>query len=75
MDFSTNKTPVEITKKGPFGGTYFKDIYSSINDNFYKDSSKEFKELKNIDERYHSSDYYDVSVNEYGVKCDTTLRF
>ena len=56
MDFSTNKTPVEITKKGPFGGTYFKDIYSSINDNFYKDSSKEFKELKNIDERYHSSD-------------------
>ena len=75
MDFGTNKTPVEIIKEGAFGGTYFRDIYSSINDKFYKDSWKEFRELKNIDERYYSSDYYDISVNKYGVKCDTPLRF
>ena len=24
---------------------------------------------------YYSSDYYDVSVNKYGVKCKTSLRF
>ena len=34
-----------------------------------------FKELKNIDERYYSSDYYDVRANKYGVKCGTSLRF
>ena len=31
MSFSPNKTPIEIIKEGPFGGTYFRDIYSSIN--------------------------------------------
>ena len=28
MNFSPNKTPVEIIKQGAFGGTYFRDIYS-----------------------------------------------
>ena len=31
MSFNPNKTPIEITKEGAFGGTYFRDIYSSIN--------------------------------------------
>ena len=46
MDFGTNKTPVEIIREGAFAGTYFRDIYSSVNDKFYKNSGKEFKELK-----------------------------
>ena len=28
-----------------------------------------------IDHKYYYSDYYDVSVNKYGVKCGTSLRF
>ena len=32
MDFSPNKTPTEIIKQGAFRGTYFRDIYSSINE-------------------------------------------
>ena len=36
---------------------------------------KEFNQLKNIDQKYYSSDYYDISVNKYGVKCGTSLRF
>ena len=32
MDFGTNKTPVEIINEGAFGGTYFRDIYSGLND-------------------------------------------
>ena len=40
MDFGTNKTPIEVTKKGAFGGTYFRDIYSGVNDRWYKDSRK-----------------------------------
>ena len=36
MDFSPNKTPIEIIKEGAFGGTYFRDIYSRINEKWYK---------------------------------------
>ena len=36
---------------------------------------KEFDQLKNIDHKYYCSDYYDVSVNKYGVKWGTSLRF
>ena len=35
----------------------------------------EFDQLKDIDQKYYCSDYYDVSVNKYGVKCRTSLRF
>ena len=31
MDFSSNKTPLEIIKEGAFGGIYFRDVYSNIN--------------------------------------------
>ena len=40
MDFSTNKTPVEIIKANAFGGTYFGDIYSGVNGKWYKTSWK-----------------------------------
>ena len=30
--------------------------------------------MKDIDQKYYCSDYYDVSVNKYGVKCGTSLR-
>ena len=48
MDFSANKTPVEVIKERPFGGTYFRDIYSGVNSKQYRNSWKEFDELKNI---------------------------
>ena len=32
MSFSPNKTLIEIIKEGAFGGTYFRDIYSDINE-------------------------------------------
>ena len=75
MDFSPNKIRIEIINKEVFGGTYFRDIYSSINENWYKNSGKEFIQIKNIDTKFYASDYYDVNVNKYGVKCGTSLRF
>ena len=75
MDFNTNKTLVEIIKEGAFGGTYFRDIYSSVIGKWYKSSWKEFDVLENIDQKYYCSDYYDASVNKYGVECVTSLRF
>ena len=75
MDFSPNKTPIEIIKEGAFGGTYFRDIYSGINEKWYRKSWKEFDQLKNIDARLYASDCYDVNVNKYGVKRGALLRF
>ena len=36
MNFGANKTPVEVIKENPFGRTYFKDIYSSVNGKWYR---------------------------------------
>ena len=30
MEFGANKTLVEVIEEGAFGGTYFRDIYSSV---------------------------------------------
>ena len=75
MEFNPNKTPIEVIREGSFRGTYFRDIYSGINEKWYQNSWKEFAQLKNIDAKLYTSDYYDVNVNRHGVKCETSLRF
>ena len=50
MDFGTNKRLAEIIKEGAFGGTYLRDIYSSVNGKWYKNSWKGFDVLENIDQ-------------------------
>ena len=55
-----------MIKEGAFGGTYFRDIYSDINEKWYKNSWEEFLCLKNIEVKLYASDYYDVSGNKYG---------
>ena len=75
MDFGTSKTPVQVIEEGASGGTYFRDIYSGVNGKWYRKTWKEFDELKSIYSKYYCSNYYDVSVNKYGVKCGTSLRF
>ena len=46
-----------------------------MNNRWYKNTWKEFKELENVDKKYYSSDIYDVKLKKYGVKCGTSLRF
>ena len=75
MDFSPNKTPIEVIREGVFGGTCFRNIYSGINDRWYKNSWKEFVQLRNIDAKFYASDYYDMNVNKYSVTSRTSLRF
>ena len=75
MDFRANKTPIEVIKEGAFGGTYFRDIYSGVNEKWYRKLWKNHDLLKDIDQKYYRSRCYDVSVNEYGVKCGTLVRF
>ena len=71
MDSRPNITPVEVIKKGTFGRNYFRDIYSSVIHKWYQNSWKEFYELENIDQKYYCSNYYELSINKYGVKCRT----
>ena len=61
MDFGANKTPVEVIKEGAFGGTYFSDIYSSVNCKWYR---KSWKVPKDIDRKSYCSNYYDSNINK-----------
>ena len=45
MNFSPNITPIEIIKGG-FGVTYFRDIYSAINKEWYKKFMERFCSVK-----------------------------
>ena len=51
MKFNPNIRPIDVIKKGAFGGTYFRNIYSNVNNEFYKNTWKEFKELKEVDKK------------------------
>ena len=48
MDFKPNKTPAEIINEGAFGGTYFRDIYSGVNNKLHKNSWKNMMFLKRL---------------------------
>ena len=75
MDFRPNISLNEVIKKRAFGETYFRNIYFSVTDEWYETSFREFDVLEDIDQNYYCLNYYDVSVNKYGVKCVTSLRF
>ena len=75
MEFHPNITPIDVIKKGVFGGTYFRDIYSGVNNKWSKNSWKKFEELKDIDKKYYSSGFYDADLNHCRVEVGTSLRF
>ena len=52
-----------------------KFILMSIKNSIKIHGKNLFIYLKNIDAKFYASDYYDVNVNKYGVKCGTSLRF
>ena len=60
MNFGANEIPAEIIKEDAFGRTNFRNIYSGVNNKRYKNSWKEFHVLKNVDQKYYCSDYYDL---------------
>ena len=67
MKFNPKISPIDVIEKGEFGGTYFRDIYSNVNNKFKKNTY--------IDKKYYCSYFYDVKLNYYGVKVGTSLRF
>ena len=78
-DFKPNVTPKDVFKKGAFGGTYFRPIYSSITDKKYnsEDVISEYPKswFRGMDiEKKLISSKYDKNVNKYGVKCGSSLE-
>ena len=53
MDFSGNKSPIQVIREGAFRETYLRDICSGANEKWYKKSWKEFDQLKYIDQKYY----------------------
>lgn len=78
-DFKPNLTPKQVLKMGSFGGTYFRDIQSSVTGKKHsgKNAIKSFPKdwFKNIDlEKKVLSQKYDKDVNTYKVKCGSSLE-
>ena len=48
MEFKPNITPLDVIKKGAFGGTYFRDIYSNVNNKWYKNSWNRIQRIHRI---------------------------
>ena len=75
IKFNPNKTHVEVIKEGAIGGVCLRDIYSGVTGTWCRKSWKEFNKFEVVDQKFYCSDYYNVSVNKYGVKYGTSLRF
>jgi len=75
-EFRPNLSPQEIFKLGSFGGTYWREIYSSVTKKWYKDADLEF-DWENIPRTnlIRPWNEYDKESNKYGVKVGTTLEF
>lgn len=76
-EFRPNLTPRQMFLLGSFGGTYWRPITSKVTNKSYKNQHKEFPKSwwKGIPNKWLTSPIYDLSINNYGVKSGTSLRF
>ena len=78
-EFRPNLSPRDIFKRGSFGGTYWRPIYSSIVNKDLKNQHKKYpkKWWEGIPDDHMTRPFkdYDVSLNKYKKKVGTTLEF
>ena len=78
-EFTPNLTPRHMFVLGSFGGTYWRPIKSTITKQSYNNVHKQYPNSwwKDIPENWLSRPWnqYDKTINQYGVKVGTTLRF
>ena len=76
-EFRPNLTPRQIFLLGSFGGTYWRPITSKVTKKSYKNQHKEFPKSwwKGIPNKWLTSPICDLSINNYGVRSGTSLRF
>ena len=73
-EFNPNLSPKEMFDRGVFGGTYFRDIYSSVTKQKYKNTFKEFPDswFKKFPVNLSECD---KSINKYNVTSGTSLEY
>jgi len=78
-DFKPNLTPKEIFELGSFGGTYWRPIKSKFFKNTLRNRHKRYPRYwwNKLPDDWLFTPYkeYDKSINKYGVKVGTTLKF
>jgi hypothetical protein len=74
-EFRPNITPREMFELGSFGGTYWRQIDSTVTKKSYKSVHKKYPFLGGIPESDMSCMEYDIKKNKYGVKVGTSLEF
>ena len=72
--FRPNITPEDIFIKGSFGGTYWRPIYSSINNKNYLNEHLKHDALKQIQENKMTNKDYNININKYKVKVGQSLK-
>jgi hypothetical protein len=78
-DFTPDLSPREIFKRGSFGGTYWRPIYSSVTNKSYSKVHTRYPATwwRGIPEDHMTRpwDQYDTKINKYKVKVGTTLEY
>lgn len=78
-EFTPNLTPKEIFSLGSFGGTYWRDIISSVTNKEYQNIHMTYPKswFSGIDSSWLITDWdnYNKNINNYGVKVGTTLEY
>lgn len=72
-EFTPNLTPQEMFKLGIFGGSYYRDIHSSITGQDYTSQWKEFDWTADISPNLLSSSSPSAKLNKYKVLAGSSL--
>jgi len=72
-EFKPNLTPYEIFEQGAFGGTYWRDIHSTVTGKNYSGQHKKYNWKLSDDLLTRQKEV--KSLNKYGVHSGTTLEY
>lgn len=74
-DFTPNMTPKEMFNIGIMGGSYFREIKSTITGKTYKNNYKKYDFLKTMPKEKYRGKEYDANINKYKVKVGSSYEF
>lgn len=76
-EFKPDYTPEQMFKKGIFSNGYFRPIYSTVTNKYYKNDYKKYKCLKNVKPELMNRPFtpYNPLLNYYKKKSGLSLEY